>query len=110
MALRFSWVGRMTAMTRTTAVHLHRIDPARNMRRFYALDVQPDLFGGFTVVKEWGRIGARGRMMDELHATEALAVAAMQRQADRKRRRGYALSETGRCSNVGAATISRLPP
>jgi predicted DNA-binding WGR domain protein len=35
------------------AVHLHRIDPARNMRRFYALDVQPDLFGGFAVAKEW---------------------------------------------------------
>jgi predicted DNA-binding WGR domain protein len=25
------------------AVHLARIDPARNMRRFYRLDVQPDL-------------------------------------------------------------------
>jgi hypothetical protein len=34
------------------------------------LDVQPDLFGGFAVVKEWGRIGARGRMMDEWHMTE----------------------------------------
>jgi predicted DNA-binding WGR domain protein len=71
------------------AITLHRIDPARNMRRFYRLDVQPDLFGGFAVVKEWGRIGARGRMMDELYATEAIAAAAMQRQADRKRRRGY---------------------
>jgi hypothetical protein len=28
------------------AVLLRRIDPARNMRRFYSLDVQPDLFGG----------------------------------------------------------------
>jgi predicted DNA-binding WGR domain protein len=27
-----------------TALHLRRIDPARNMRRFYRLDVQPDLF------------------------------------------------------------------
>jgi predicted DNA-binding WGR domain protein len=26
------------------AVHLRRIDPARNMRRFYRLDVRPDLF------------------------------------------------------------------
>ena len=73
-----------------TAVTLYRIDPARNMRRFYALDVQPDLFGGFMVVKEWGRIGSRGgTIMDEPHPTEALAAAAMQRQAERKRRRGY---------------------
>jgi predicted DNA-binding WGR domain protein len=33
------------------AVHLHRTDPARNMRRFYRLDVQPDLFGGFASSK-----------------------------------------------------------
>jgi len=26
-------------------IELHRIDPARNMARFYVLDVQPDLFG-----------------------------------------------------------------
>jgi predicted DNA-binding WGR domain protein len=30
-----------------TAVTLHRIDPARNMRRFYRLDLQPDLFGAY---------------------------------------------------------------
>jgi predicted DNA-binding WGR domain protein len=53
-----------------SAMHLARIDPARNMRRFYRLDVQPDLFGGFAVVKEWGRIGARGRMVGEWHMTE----------------------------------------
>jgi predicted DNA-binding WGR domain protein len=56
-------------------VHLHRIDPARNMRRFYRLDMQPGLFGGFAVAKEWGRIGARGRAGDS-HLTEALAVVA----------------------------------
>jgi predicted DNA-binding WGR domain protein len=42
------------------AVHLARIDPARNMCRFYRLDVQPDLFRDFAVVKQWGSMGARG--------------------------------------------------
>jgi predicted DNA-binding WGR domain protein len=28
-----------------SAVHLRRVDPARNMHRFYRLDVQPNLFG-----------------------------------------------------------------
>jgi predicted DNA-binding WGR domain protein len=72
-----------------TAVNLSRIDPLRNMCRFYRLDVQPDLFGGFSVVKEWGRIGARGRMVDGWHMTEAEASAAMQRQGEGKRRRGH---------------------
>lgn len=73
-----------------TAVHLHRIDPTRNMRRFYRLDVQPDLFGGVLLMKEWGRIGGRGRIMAEPYDTESPALAALQRQAERKRRRGYA--------------------
>jgi hypothetical protein len=28
------------------AVELRRVDPSRNMRRFYRLDMQPDLIGG----------------------------------------------------------------
>jgi len=72
-----------------TAVHLRRVDPARNMRRFYRLDMPPDLFGGVLLVKEWGRIGAHGRAVAERYDTEALAADALQRQAERKRRRGY---------------------
>ena len=60
------------------------------MQRFYRLDVQPDLFGGVLLVKQWGRIGTRGRIVDESYQSEALAADAMQRQAERKRRRGYA--------------------
>jgi predicted DNA-binding WGR domain protein len=41
-------------------IELHRIDDAKNMRRFYRLDTQPDLFGGVFLMKEWGRIGSRG--------------------------------------------------
>jgi predicted DNA-binding WGR domain protein len=48
-----------------TAVHIRRVDPARNMRRFYRLDVQPDLFGWVLLVKERGRIDERGRMVAE---------------------------------------------
>jgi predicted DNA-binding WGR domain protein len=72
------------------AVHLRRVDPARNMSRFYRLDVQPDLFGGILLMKEWGRIGARGRMVAERYDNEAFAALASQRHAERKRRRGYA--------------------
>jgi predicted DNA-binding WGR domain protein len=66
------------------AVHLRRVDPARNMSRFYRLDVQPDLFGGVLLVKEWGRIGAQGRMVAESYESETLAAVALQRQAERE--------------------------
>ncbi len=68
---------------------LRRIDPARNMSRFYRLDVQPDLFGGFLLLKQWGRIGAYGRIKAERYDAEAPALDALQRHAERKRRRGY---------------------
>jgi predicted DNA-binding WGR domain protein len=73
-----------------TALHLCRVDPACNMRRFYRLDIQPDLFAGVLLMKEWGRIGAHGRIVAERYDSEALAADALQRQAERKRRRGYA--------------------
>jgi predicted DNA-binding WGR domain protein len=41
-------------------------------------------------MKQWGRVGTQGRMMAESYDSEALAAVALQRQAERKRRRGYA--------------------
>ncbi len=66
------------------ALILHHIDPARNMARFYRLDIQPNLFGGVSLLKEWGRIGSA-----EHYESEPIAADAMERQAERKRRRGY---------------------
>jgi predicted DNA-binding WGR domain protein len=77
-----------------TAVELCRIEPARNMRRFYRLDIEPDLFGGVLLMKEWGRIGARGRVAAERFESEAFALAALQQQSNRKKRRGYADART----------------
>lgn len=73
-----------------SAITLHRIDAARNMRRFYRLDIERDLFGGVLLMKAWGRIGARGRVIAEHYDDVELARAALQKQATRKRRRGYA--------------------
>jgi predicted DNA-binding WGR domain protein len=67
-----------------TAVYLRRVDSARNMSRFYRLDMQPDLFGGVLLVKEWGRLGAHGRIVAERYDSEALATDALRRQVERK--------------------------
>ena len=44
------------------SIDLRRLDPLRNMRRFYRLDIEPHLFGGVLFLKAWGRIGTRGRV------------------------------------------------
>ena len=63
-----------------SAIALHRIDAARQMRRFYRMDIQPDLFGGFSLVREFGRIGQPGHLRLASFDTEAEAAAALARQ------------------------------
>lgn len=70
-------------------VHLRRIDPSRNMRRFYALAIQPTLFGGASVIRNWGRIGTNGQSMMETYDGDDEAAIAFARLARTKRRRGY---------------------
>ena len=74
-----------------TCLYLQRVDPARNVRRFYRMTVQRDLFGCSSLVRVWGRIGTRGRVMVNTHADEGRAITALMALADEKRRRGYNL-------------------
>ena len=76
-------------MNELRPVHLRRIDPSQNMRRFYSLSIQPTLFGGASLVRDWGRIGTRGQSMIETFDTPAEAGDAMTRLERQKRRRGY---------------------
>ena len=71
-------------------VHLRRADPARNLARFYSLTIQRSLFGAHDLVRRWGRIGTHGTTLIESFTDETEAFAALERIADRKRRRGYA--------------------
>jgi predicted DNA-binding WGR domain protein len=94
-----------------TALELRRLDPTRNMRRFYRLDVQPDLFGGFLLLKQWGRIGAGGRINAERYEDEAPALDALRQQAERKRRRGYGeiLSASDLCTENAIMDQGQAP-
>ncbi|TIU63358.1 MAG: WGR domain-containing protein [Mesorhizobium sp.] len=74
---------------KTVPVHLHRIDPSRNMRRFYMLAIQPTLFGGASVIRNWGRIGTNGQSMMETFDSEDDAASASMRLERTKRRKGY---------------------
>jgi predicted DNA-binding WGR domain protein len=47
------------------------------MNRFYALSLQPDLFGTVSVVREWGRIGQPGTVRHVVCADETAARAAL---------------------------------
>ncbi|MBX3575134.1 MAG: WGR domain-containing protein [Mesorhizobium sp.] len=74
-------------------VHLRRIDPSRNMRRFYVLAIQPTLFGGASVIRNWGRIGSNGQSIMQTFDSEGDATSASMRLERAKRRKGYRDSE-----------------
>lgn len=67
----------------------YRIDASSNMARFYALSVEPTLFGECWLVRIWGRIGTKGRTIVELHRSREQAMARFAALASAKRRRGY---------------------
>ena len=73
----------------TDSQYFERIDPGQNMARFYALWTQPTLFGEVSLIRNWGRIGTRGRQLVESFGDETEAGQALARMAERKRRRGY---------------------
>jgi predicted DNA-binding WGR domain protein len=93
------------------AILLERIDPARRMARFYALRVEPSLLGGWVLVREWGRIGAAGRLRLEHWPTREAARGALAAVLRRKLGRGYrarsddlAVTETG-CAGARGVTV-----
>jgi predicted DNA-binding WGR domain protein len=83
-------IANVRGFNNASAVVLYRVDPSRNMRRFYRLDVQPDLFGLWLLIREWGRIGRPGRTRIVSFATIDAAQEALQRLRQVKERRGYA--------------------
>jgi len=72
-----------------TTVQLRRLDPARNMARFYLMNVQQNLFGQWWFVREFGRIGSPGRVMQIPYPSLDEAAAAHAKAWKAKLKRGY---------------------
>jgi predicted DNA-binding WGR domain protein len=72
---------------------LERVDPARNIARYYVLSIEPTLFARHTLIRRWGRIGCVGRARLQFFKSEdALrAQVTLETWLSRKRNRGYAL-------------------
>jgi predicted DNA-binding WGR domain protein len=70
-------------------VQLRRVDEAQNMRRFYSLALQPDLFGGCDLVREWGRIGQAGTVKRDRYPSPIEAQQALEAKQREKEKGGY---------------------
>jgi predicted DNA-binding WGR domain protein len=70
-------------------LHFERHDPRCNVARFYRLEVAPTLFGDWSLVRIWGRIGTRGRLHMESYHSRDVALAAARKLKHTRQRRGY---------------------
>ena len=72
-------------------VILERIDPTKNVARYYVLSVEATLFARNTLVRRWGRMGSTARQRLEFVDSRDSAGLALETWLARKRRRGYLL-------------------
>jgi predicted DNA-binding WGR domain protein len=79
-------------MQTTAEAELVKSNPAANQARFYRMAIWPDLFGGYSLAREYGRIGQPGKLRLAPYPEETQAINALFK---RKTRRGY-IPITGR--------------
>ena len=72
-----------------TTIHLERREPTHDRQRFYSITVSRTLFGSWTLIREWGRIGHPGTVRETWFETEADAIEAGAKIRRQKERRGY---------------------
>jgi predicted DNA-binding WGR domain protein len=70
-------------------LYVERTEPSKNMARYYAMAIEPTLFGDACLTRRWGRIGARGQQMVHHFRSEKEAVRLFLDLLRQKRARGY---------------------
>ncbi|KPH05570.1 WGR domain-containing protein (plasmid) [Rhizobium acidisoli] len=76
-------------LTQPYYFYAERTDRTKNMARFYALSIEPTLFGTPCLTRTWGRIGARGQSKIHVFAREEEAVSLFLELLRQKSSRGY---------------------
>ncbi len=70
--------------------HLTKIDPSTNQYRYYNLRVDPDLFGQWSLFRQWGRLDTQGGALRiESFESEEEAMSRLVKITTQKQKRGY---------------------
>lgn len=76
-------------ITQPYKIYCERLDPNRNMARYYKMEIARDLFGQTCLIRSWGRIGKRGQLKQHHFTEEREAVGLFLEILRKKRGRGY---------------------
>jgi len=77
-------------------VYLQHPDAGAEAPRFVRLTLQPDLFGGWELLRESGRLARRSQLRRELYLQADEAHAAFEKARDAELHRGFQLLPRGR--------------
>lgn len=76
-------------ITQPYQLYVERSDPSMNMARYYAMSLEPTLFGTACLTRRWGRIGTLGQAKVHHFEREQEAVLLFLDLLRQKRARGY---------------------
>lgn len=67
-------------------IFMQTAQPSEEVGQFYQLILQEDLLGGWTVIRQWGKLGQRGRFrqeyFDDLESAQQALSAYRERQSE----------------------------
>lgn len=72
-----------------THIYLERHDPDKNLHRFYQMFVTPGIFGDWSLVREWGRVGSPGTVRKDWFDSDEQAITAELDLVSAKQKKGY---------------------
>ena len=73
-----------------THTYLTKIDHEANQYRYYSLRVDPDLFGRWSLFREWGRLDSDGGAIRiDSFGSEVEAMNTLVKITQQKQKRGY---------------------
>jgi predicted DNA-binding WGR domain protein len=76
-------------LTQPYHLYIERTNAAKNMARYYALEISTTLFGDTCLTRRWGRIGFSGQTMAHHFEDERDAVRLFLALTRQKRSKGY---------------------
>lgn len=85
-----AWMFESAGMiTQPYHIYIERTEAAKNMARYYAMEISKTLFGDTCLTRSWGRIGGRGQSKMHHFKCENEAVDLFLDLMRQKRKRGY---------------------
>lgn len=82
---------RLTPYTFRMRLLLQQRPDGREAPRFVQLQLEPDLLGGWALVRETGQMGGRSTLRREQYLDQASAMAALEHARDAQLKKGFQL-------------------